>query len=168
MSIERPETAERAVARTDAAAKRAATPLDLHLFTIGDLAVEFGVTLRALRFYETKGLLKPRRDGAMRRYSADDRRRLRQIIKGKQLGFTLREIIDLVATSSDIATPDQLVLTRQQCIEQLRLLERQKREIEDAILELRRTYSSLCKRAADENAGQWDGAAAANHSSTTG
>ena len=67
------------------------------LYTIGDLAREFGVTLRTLRFYEDRGLLSPRRDGTARIYDARDRERLSVILKGKQLGFTLTEIRAMVA-----------------------------------------------------------------------
>jgi DNA-binding transcriptional MerR regulator len=167
MSIEGSETSKKGVASIDAATNCAAAPINLQ-YAISDLAVEYGVTLRALRFYESKGLLKPRRDGAARLYSEDDRRRLKLIIKGKQLGFTLREIIDLVARSTDVSTPNELGLTRQQCIEQIKLLERQKREIEGAILELRRTYSSLCKRETAGNPAHWSRSAAADRTSRAG
>ena len=60
-------------------------------YLISDLSREFDVTLRALRFYEDRGLLSPRRIGTMRIYSAQDRARLSVILKGKQLGFTLAD-----------------------------------------------------------------------------
>ena len=115
-------------------------------YSIGDLAREFNVTLRALRFYESKNLLKPRREGNLRLYSAEDRERLAQILKGKQLGFTLSEIRGLVAGDQAEQGPSRLRLSREQCIEQIRLLERQKKDIEDAITELRRTYTDLYTR----------------------
>ena len=62
------------------------------LFRIGDLAREFGVTLRTLRFYEDKGLLKPQRNGVTRLYSKRDRARLKLILLGKRLGFSLTEV----------------------------------------------------------------------------
>ena len=55
-------------------------------FTIGELAREFDVTLRALRFYEDKGLLNPRRRGQTRIYSRRDRARLRLLLMGKRVG----------------------------------------------------------------------------------
>lgn len=168
MSIEEQKVSTGQVTKIDAARDCVAAPVELHVFTISDLAGEFGVTLRTLRFYETKGLIKPRRHGATRLYSEDDRRRLKLIIKAKQLGFTLREIIDLVARGGDIGAPNELGLTREQCVEQLRLLERQKREIDLAILELRRTYSSLCKREAHGSAPQCEYAAAADQPSAPG
>ena len=121
------------------------------VFSIGDLAREFGVTLRALRFYESKGLLKPQREGNLRLYSAADRENLAQILKGKQLGFTLSEIRGLIASDNpDCQQAPRLKLSREQCIEQIKLLEKQKKEIEDAIAELRRTYTDLYTRTPDE------------------
>lgn len=150
MSVETSEASKQLCAPVDDATSDRPVPLNLGLYAIGDLAAEYGVTLRALRFYETKGLLKPRRAGASRLYSEDDRHRLALIIKGKQLGFTLREIVELIASKDRIHGANALGLTRQQCAEQIRLLERQKREIEEAILELRRTYLSLDERVLNE------------------
>src|SRR3954447_5585322 len=64
--------------------------------TIGEMASEFSVSLRTLRFYEDRKLLRPRREGNTRLYSPPDRLRMQMIVKGKQLGFTLTEIHDLV------------------------------------------------------------------------
>lgn len=114
---------------------------DIH--TIGELAQEFGVTLRALRFYENKGLLSPRRQGMARLYSARDRARLSLILKGKRLGFTLGEIRDMIALSEGSIDSPPLNLSREKCLEQINLLERQKRELEAALAELRRIYSSF-------------------------
>jgi DNA-binding transcriptional MerR regulator len=69
--------------------------------TIGDIARDFDVTLRTLRFYEARGLLTPRREGMNRYYSAQDRARLELILKGKRLGFTLSEIRAMVAQGSE-------------------------------------------------------------------
>ncbi len=65
-------------------------------FTISELAGEFGITTRAIRFYEEKGLINPRRAGQQRHYSASDRVRLKLILRGKRLGFTLDESRDLI------------------------------------------------------------------------
>ena len=61
-------------------------------YSISELAIEFGVTARALRFYEDKGLLTPRREGLARIYSARERGRLQLILRGKRMGFPLTEI----------------------------------------------------------------------------
>jgi DNA-binding transcriptional MerR regulator len=110
-------------------------------FSIGDLAREFGVSLRTLRFYEDKGLISPRREGLTRLYSQADRDRLAVILKGKRLGFTLTEVRALVAGGRDSAA--DLNLTREKCSEQIAILEKQKREIEQAIEELRQTHETL-------------------------
>ena len=67
-----------------------------HQFSIGDLAREFDVTPRTLRFYEEKGLLNPARGGQSRVYGASDRTRLRLILRGKRLGLTLDESASLI------------------------------------------------------------------------
>ena len=66
-------------------------------FTIGQLAREFGLTLRALRFYEDRGLISPAREGSTRIYTHRDRVGLAMIVKAKALGFTLSEIKETLA-----------------------------------------------------------------------
>ena len=71
---------------------------DSAVFTIGELATEFGVTTRTIRFYEDQGLLAPKRQGRNRVYDRRDRTRLKLALRGKRLGFALseiREILDL-------------------------------------------------------------------------
>ncbi|MDE1569789.1 MerR family transcriptional regulator [Aquabacter sp. P-9] len=118
-------------------------PLGEEVYTIGDLARDFGVTLRALRFYEDKGLLSPRREGLARLYSAADRDRLTVILKGKRLGFTLAEIRSLVAAHEKSAGGRGLALTRERCLSQLTQLQRQRQEIDAAIAELQETAERL-------------------------
>src|SRR3970282_315251 len=65
-------------------------------FSISDLAREFDVTPRAIRFYEDQGLLAPRREGQRRVYTPRDRTRLKLTLRGKRLGLTLSEIRDLI------------------------------------------------------------------------
>jgi DNA-binding transcriptional MerR regulator len=111
-------------------------------FTISDLARDFGVTLRTLRFYESRGLIAPARSGLTRIYSAKDRARLALILKGKQLGFTLVEIRAMLANEDrkaeigGAASVGGLHLSREQIVEQLELLRKQRGEIDDAITEL--------------------------------
>src|SRR3954468_14150310 len=92
-------------------------------FTIGELSREFGVTLRALRFYENKGLLSPQREGLSRLYSQGDRTRLALILKGKKLGFTLGEIRQMIAAEEGDADANTHALSREKCLEQIELLE---------------------------------------------
>lgn len=75
-------------------------------WSVGELADEFGVTTRTLRFYEAEGLLSPDRSGPARSYSAGDRARLRLILRGKRFGMSLSEIGEIIgsydgATSSE-------------------------------------------------------------------
>ena len=65
-------------------------------FSISDLSQEFDVTTRAIRFYEDEGLLEPRRQGRRRVYTVRDRVRLKLILRGKRLGFSLSEIGDII------------------------------------------------------------------------
>jgi DNA-binding transcriptional MerR regulator len=65
-------------------------------FSISDLAREFDITPRAIRFYEDQGLLAPRRDGQRRIYTPRDRTRLKLTLRGKRLGLTLSEIRELI------------------------------------------------------------------------
>ena len=66
------------------------------VYSIGDLSREFGVTTRAIRFYEDQGLLSPTRNGQNRIYRPRDRVRLKLILRGKRLGFPLKEIRELI------------------------------------------------------------------------
>ncbi|WP_341702668.1 MerR family DNA-binding transcriptional regulator [Ferrovibrio sp.] len=107
-------------------------------YTITELAHEFEVTPRAIRFYEDKGLLHPGRQGMMRVYARRDRARLQLILRGKRLGFSLaeiREMIDLYDVGDGRIEQMKLTLKRSQ--ERLSALEQQKRDIDDAIHQLR-------------------------------
>ncbi len=109
-------------------------------FTIGDLAKEFGVTLRTLRFYEDKGLINPKRDGVNRVYTRRDRARLKLVLMGKRVGFSLtaiRDMLDLYDLRDGQVTQLRVALSRFN--EQIDLLEQQRRDIDQAIEELGRT-----------------------------
>ena len=81
---------------TAAAASQAASRDLPRIYSIAELAREFGITARTIRFYEDEGLVKPRRQGLTRLYSAHDRVRLSWILRGKRLGFSLAEIKQLL------------------------------------------------------------------------
>jgi len=66
------------------------------IFSISDLASEFDVTTRTIRFYEEKGFLQPDREGTRRIYSPSDRTKLRLILRGKRLGLSLDESAEIV------------------------------------------------------------------------
>jgi len=116
--------------------------------TISEMARQFGVTLRTLRFYEDRGLIRPRRAGNARFYSVPDRLRVQMILNGKRLGFTLAEIADLIgapdAAKAAAADADfEGRLAPQQISSQIDHLERQRREIDEAIERLRATNARL-------------------------
>ena len=75
-------------------------------FTISQMSRLCGVSLRTLRFYEDRGLIRPRREGNARFYRAADRVRMEMILRGKKLGFTLTEINDLIGGKQANETPD--------------------------------------------------------------
>jgi DNA-binding transcriptional MerR regulator len=92
------------------------------IYSIAELAREFAITARTIRFYEDEGLIKPRRQGLTRLYSAGDRTRLGWILRGKRLGFSLAEIKELL----DLYQVDRTG------VQQLReLLRRSRQHIED-------------------------------------
>ena len=100
------------------------------LYPIGALMEEFGVTNRALRFYEEHGLLKPIRVSNARVYSSQDRDRLATILEGKALGLTITEIAEALASGGD------LTLSVEQIDAQMEYLKRQKAELDSAITKL--------------------------------
>jgi DNA-binding transcriptional MerR regulator len=101
------------------------------------------VTLRALRFYESKGLLgRHGGGGAARVFSQADRNRVALILQGKRLGFTLSEIRELLAASAS-RYAKVLPIGRRKCVDQINLLERQRRDIDQAIAELRQIYTEM-------------------------
>lgn len=106
-------------------------------YSIGQLAEEFGVTSRALRLYEEEGLLDPRREGTRRIYNERDRVRLRLILRGKRLGWSLSEIresFDLY--DSSLGEEAQLEWMLGKLAERREILEAQRRDVEHALEEL--------------------------------
>lgn len=113
-------------------------------YRIGELSSEFDVTLRTLRFYEDKGLLSPRRVGNTRLYSRADRARLKLILLGKRVGLSLldvKEILDLYNASGD--NQRQVTVALEKGEEQMRVLQEQRKSIDDAIGELDQALSNL-------------------------
>jgi DNA-binding transcriptional MerR regulator len=114
-------------------------------FTIRQLTKEFDVTARTLRFYEDEGLIAPERRGQTRIYSGRDRARITLILRGRRVGFSLaeiREILDLFDQHHDGGVA-QTLHARRKFEEQQHKLERQKVDIEESLLELRRAISAI-------------------------
>lgn len=108
------------------------------VFRIGDLAKEFDVTLRTLRFYEDRGLISPRRSGATRLYSIDDRQRLKLILLAKRFGFTLIDIQEILhAHDENDASQNNFVQIVNKFKGQVSVLEKQSQELEKAKEELK-------------------------------
>ncbi len=107
------------------------------LFAIADLSREFGISTRAIRFYESKGLLNPERVGSTRVFRRRDRARLILILRGKRLGFSLRDISDYLSLYDAQSQTRQVSMLIDKVDERLALLESQKKDLETTIAELR-------------------------------
>tara|TARA_B100000315_G_scaffold203268_1_gene196277 strand:+ start:322 stop:750 length:429 start_codon:yes stop_codon:yes gene_type:complete len=108
------------------------------VYSVTELAVDLGITARAIRYYESKGLLSPRRAGKIRVYSHRERGRLQIILRGKRLGFSLADIgeyLDLY--DADATQHEQLVLLLNRISTRLTDLEQQKGDLATLLAELR-------------------------------
>jgi DNA-binding transcriptional MerR regulator len=106
-------------------------------YSIRQLCREFGVTPRALRFYEDKGLLAPSRNGLNRIYSNRDRARLQLILRGKRVGFSLAAIAEMLALyDREDGGAAQMALSLGKFRDRLDDLRRQREDLDKAITEL--------------------------------
>jgi DNA-binding transcriptional MerR regulator len=106
-------------------------------YTISDLARDFDVTLRTIRFYEEQGLIEPQRQGRQRLFSRKDRARLKLIFRGKRIGLSLsdiREILDMYELAHDEAGQSQKLLDL--LMARRRQLEEQRRDIDVVLGEI--------------------------------
>ena len=108
------------------------------LFTIGELAAAFGLSPRAIRFYEDQGLLAPERAGAQRVYTKRDRARLQLILRGKRLGFSLADIREFLELYDvDHTKRQQMEMTLGRTRARISELEQQLEDITITLAELR-------------------------------
>jgi DNA-binding transcriptional MerR regulator len=116
-----------------------AAPDESRLYAIGELAAELAVTTRTIRFYESKGLIAPARRGVARAYSRRDRARLKLILRGKNLGFSLEAIGEYLklydADPAHVAQTQMLLAKVEEAIESLQTkradLDRTLKELKD-------------------------------------
>ncbi len=115
-------------------------------YTISELAKEFGVTTRTIRFYEDQGLLSPKREGTSRVFSSRDRVRLKLALRGKRLGFSIaeiRELFELYDVSRDEKKQLEEFLSR---LDRRRThLEQQREDIEVMLNEIN-FFANQCRR----------------------
>jgi DNA-binding transcriptional MerR regulator len=108
------------------------------IYSVTELAKDLGVTPRTIRFYEDQGLVSPQRAGNTRVYSHRDRARMILILRGKRLGFTLRDIkefLDLYVVDTTQVEQMQLLITKVRA--RIKLLEDQRQALELSLHELR-------------------------------
>lgn len=115
-------------------------------FTISELAAEFSITPRTIRFYEDEGLMAPGRAGTARVYSRPDRARLMLICRGKRLGFSLAEIkefLDLYDTDPDQIGQMSYALKRAR--QRIASLERQLLDVQETLADLREIETAMAE-----------------------
>ena len=110
---------------------------DAAAYSISDLAQEFNLTTRAIRFYEDEGLLQPGRSGRRRVYGTRDRVRLKLIVRGKRLGFSRSEVRDIIEMYDlDSGEAGQLRYFLEQIQQRREALEQQRHDIDLTLEEL--------------------------------
>ncbi|MEE4350249.1 MAG: MerR family DNA-binding transcriptional regulator [Pacificimonas sp.] len=125
------------------------TPAAKDSFTIGDLSHEFGVTARTIRFYESEGLLSPKRDGQARIYSKGDRARLGWILRGKRVGFSLADIAELLSMYEQGSPAKQQAALAERLEGRVDALRAQRDDLDATITELTDFLDTLTTDPAD-------------------
>lgn len=108
-------------------------------WTIGEMSRHYDVSLRTLRFYEDRGLIAPLRHGATRFYGVECRRKLDRILRAKKFGFTLTRIHKMLQTDDDLGVAE--TLAPGEIVAQITVLERQKADLDQAIMDLRSAHA---------------------------
>ena len=116
-------------------------------YSISDLAAEFNITTRTLRFYEEKGLLAPKRQGQIRVYNVGDRTRLKLILRGKRLGLDLQESSEIISMyDPGTNNTKQLKALREKIQEKKAQLIRQQEDLDAMIVDLE-SWEQNCNEA---------------------
>ena len=118
------------------------------LYAIAELAKEFGISTRAIRFYESKGLLSPERVGGTRVFRRRDRARLILILRGKRLGFSLRDISEYLSLYDAQSQTAQVSMLIDLVDSRIDLLERQFTDLQTTLSELREIRKLASERLA--------------------
>lgn len=118
-------------------------------FAISDLAREFGITPRTIRFWEDQGILAPQREGSKRIFTRRDRARLKMALRGKRLGLSLAEIKDLIDMYASTADETPQLLECLRIMEKRRAALQQQREDIEAMLAEIGQFELLCHQELD-------------------
>ncbi len=119
-------------------------------FSIHDLIAEFGVTARTIRHYEAKGMLRPLRKGRHRLFGARERTRLKLILRGRRLGFSLADVRDMIDLyDAPAGETGQLACFMQKIAERRRELQQKQRDIRDTLDDLGRAEEGCRRRLAE-------------------
>ena len=119
-------------------------------FSITELTREFGVSTRTIRFYEDEGLIKPVRRGRTRLFRPSDRILLKQILRGKRLGFSIAEIREIIEVyKAPTGEEGQINLMIERIGEKRRELEQKRRDIEETLSEMDEAEENCIERLAE-------------------
>jgi len=123
-------------------------------YSITELTREFGVSTRTLRFYEDEGLINPERRGRTRLYRAADRRLIREILRGRRIGFTIAEIREIIQVYRDPpGEAGQLRLLMKRVDEKRHDLKQKRKDIDDTLAELDNVEEACLTRLAEIGVG---------------
>jgi len=119
-------------------------------YTITELTREFGISTRTLRFYEDEGLINPVRRGRTRLYRPSDRHLVRQILRGRRLGFSISEIREIIQVyKAPPGEVGQLQLLLERIEEKRQALRQKRRDLEDTLQELDQAEEACVERLAE-------------------
>jgi len=123
-------------------------------YTITELTREFGVSTRTLRFYEDEGLVHPERRGRTRLFRAADRRLIKEILRGRRIGFTIAEIREIIQVYKDPpGEVGQLKLLMKRVEEKREDLRQKRKDIEETLAELDNVEEACLTRLAEIGVG---------------